>query len=230
MIISHKHRFIFLKTKKTAGTSIEIALSKLCGPDDVITPVSEADEKLRAGGTGAQNWRQHGWWQSPRPLLKRRLFKTAAKDYGFYNHMPAAEAKALIGDDELWQSYFKFAFDRNPWDRQVSYYHYCFRDKSKRVPFEQFMELDRRARLNNYEIYSIDGEPAVDFIGRYESLDTDLSRVLKRIDVSQVPELPRAKGGIRPKERSYQDYYTPQLKRQVGDWYHREIALLGYDF
>ena len=32
MIVSHEHKFIFLKTKKTAGTSIELALSELCGP------------------------------------------------------------------------------------------------------------------------------------------------------------------------------------------------------
>ena len=32
MIISHEHKFIFLKTKKTAGTAIEAALSELCGP------------------------------------------------------------------------------------------------------------------------------------------------------------------------------------------------------
>ncbi|MEL6382956.1 MAG: chondroitin 4-O-sulfotransferase, partial [Cyanobacteria bacterium J06626_18] len=32
MIISHEYKFIFLKTRKTAGTSIEIALSKFCGP------------------------------------------------------------------------------------------------------------------------------------------------------------------------------------------------------
>ena len=75
MIVSHEHRFIFLKTKKTAGTSLELALSQLCGPDDVITPVAETDEALRAGGRGAQNWRLHGWWGSPRPFWKRRFFK-----------------------------------------------------------------------------------------------------------------------------------------------------------
>jgi hypothetical protein len=37
MIISHERKFIFLKTKKTAGTAIEAALSELCGPLDVIT-------------------------------------------------------------------------------------------------------------------------------------------------------------------------------------------------
>ncbi len=41
MILSHKHKFIFIKTKKTASTSLEIVLSKLCGDNDIITPVSE---------------------------------------------------------------------------------------------------------------------------------------------------------------------------------------------
>ena len=75
MIISHAHKFIFLKTKKTAGTSIELALSQLCGPDDVIPPITESDETLRAPGSEPRNWRVHGWWQSPRPLFKRRWFK-----------------------------------------------------------------------------------------------------------------------------------------------------------
>ena len=52
MIISHEHKFIFLKTKKTAGTSIELALSQLCGPDDVIPPITDSDEALRAEGSG----------------------------------------------------------------------------------------------------------------------------------------------------------------------------------
>lgn len=47
MIISHKHKFIFIKTKKTAGTSIEIALSSICDADDIITRISSEDEKTR---------------------------------------------------------------------------------------------------------------------------------------------------------------------------------------
>ena len=55
MIVSHRHRYIFVRTRKTAGTSVEIALSKFCGPDDVIT--RDADDALRRelGYPGPQN-------------------------------------------------------------------------------------------------------------------------------------------------------------------------------
>ena len=49
MIVSHAHKFIFIKTKKTAGTAIEAALSELCGPDDVITPYRAESEGARKG-------------------------------------------------------------------------------------------------------------------------------------------------------------------------------------
>jgi hypothetical protein len=32
----------------------------------------------------------------------------APPNYGFYNHMPAAEVRACL-DDRVWRSYFKFA-------------------------------------------------------------------------------------------------------------------------
>ena len=117
---------------------------------------------------GAQNWRLHGWWGSPRPLLKRRWFKFTAADYGFYNHMPAAEARARIGD-KVWRSYFKFAFDRNPWDRQVSFYHHRYRNEKAPPSFATFMHEDTHARIDNFDIYSIDGDVAVDFVGRFEN-------------------------------------------------------------
>lgn len=37
MILSHEHRFVFIKNQKVAGTSIELFLAQHCGPDDVIT-------------------------------------------------------------------------------------------------------------------------------------------------------------------------------------------------
>jgi len=230
MIVSHEHKFIFLKTKKTAGTSIELALSQLCGPDDIITPLAAPDEALRNGGRGAQNWQLHGWWGSPRPWWKRRLLKTNAEDYGFYNHIPAERAKELLGDDRIWRSYFKFAFDRNPWDRQVSWYHHHFRKKSALPSFADFIRSDKRARIDNYGIYAIGGDVAVDFVGRYETLEADLTHALAEVGLAFDGELPRAKGTFRRDTRPYREYYDETTRAIVGDWYEREIKLLGYVF
>jgi hypothetical protein len=227
MILSHKHRFIFLKTKKTAGTSLELALCQICGPGDIITPIMEADERIRKG-LGPQNWRRHSWFRSPRSLWKRRWFKVGPADYGYYGHMTAKEIASFIGP-EIWNSYFKFAFDRNPWDRQVSHYHFRYRRSARPPSFAEFLDRDRRARLYNYEIYSLDGSPAVDFLGRFENLTADLANVLQTLGIDQEIELPRAKSSFRP-ARPYRDYYDDRTSALVADWYQSEIKLLGYCF
>jgi len=58
MIASFSRRFVFLKTRKTAGTSVELALSSACGPEDIVTPISLEDEHLRVrdGVIGARNF------------------------------------------------------------------------------------------------------------------------------------------------------------------------------
>ena len=57
MIVSHKHRFVFPKSQKTGGTSLELALSRICGEDDIITPLHERHERERneIGGLGPRN-------------------------------------------------------------------------------------------------------------------------------------------------------------------------------
>ena len=57
MIVSHKHKFIFIKTYKTASTSLEIALSQFVGERGVITTIDQWDEAIRAelGFRGPQN-------------------------------------------------------------------------------------------------------------------------------------------------------------------------------
>ena len=113
MIISHKHKSIFIKTQKTAGTSFEIAFSEFCGSRDVITPISPEDEafRKRLGYRGAQNYfvpmgkySAHDW--------KNLVLKGKRRE--FRNHMGALAIKSLI-DSQLWNDYYKFCFERNPW-------------------------------------------------------------------------------------------------------------------
>jgi hypothetical protein len=232
MIVSHEHRFIFLKTKKTAGTAIEAALSALCGPGDVITPYRAESEEDRQGRP-PQNYRIEHLLKPKRPLW-RRLLRRPERYYhpsvGFYEHMPAHLVRAYVGD-EVWRSYFKFAFDRNPWDRQISWYFYKTKSKATRPSFERFMASRRRAYVDNHEIYMDDGAMAVDFLGRYESLDDDLAKALQMAGVERHLAVPKA--NVTPdkgERKDYRSYYTPKTEALVADWYAPEIKLLGYGF
>ena len=230
VIVSHEHKFIFLSTRKTAGTSIELALRQLCGPDDIITPLLEDGEATDTAGRAAQNWVVHSWWQSSRPFRKRAWFRKKAQDYGFYCHIPAKRAKALLNDNRIWRGYFKFAFDRNPWDRQVSAYHFRYRRTNNPPSFSRYMQRRHRPWVNNYEIYSIDGDVCVDFVGRYESLEQELRRALSQIGIAFEQELPRAKGNFRPNGRNYREYYDDEEPELIRKWYAPEIDLLDYEF
>jgi len=123
MIISHKYRFIFIKTNKTAGTSIEIALSRFCGDKDVITPIVPEDEEIRKrlGYRGAQNYLA--------PILDYRwqdlvrFMRKGKRKLRFFNHISAKEIREKIGEN-IWKSYFKFCFERNPFERVISLYYW----------------------------------------------------------------------------------------------------------
>ena len=232
MIISHEHKFIFLKTKKTAGTAIEAALSELCGPSDVITPFRDESERDRKG-LSPQNFRIEHPLKPKRPLWRKLLMRPERyyhPSVGFYEHMPASRVRGYVGD-EVWRSYFKFAFDRNPWDRQVSWYLYKTKTKLAPPSFESFMADRARAFVSNYAIYTINGALAVDYVGHYENLEQDLIHALAVAGIRRQLEIPRTNvTPHRDAARHYSSYYSTHTKALVADWYAPEIAALGYNF
>ncbi len=232
MIVSHRHKFIFMKTLKTASSSIEIALSDVLGPEDIITPTRHDLAGQRAAGWEARNYRIDHPAVPKRPLLKR-LLRRPERHYhpsvGFYEHMPAWRARLYLGE-EIWNSYYKFSFERNPWDRQVSLYFYKTRNKKKRPSFEEFMKNKKRVYIWNSDIYMIDGKVSLDFVGRYENLASDFSHVLATIGLDDSITLPQANSSAKPKDRSYREFYTDKTRQLVADWYAPEIAYFGYKF
>lgn len=230
MIVSHRHKFIYIKSIKTASTSIETALSTVCGPDDIITVAAERFMKHRTGEVTAQNFKlDHPL--VPKQKLLRRLLGRPIRYYhpeiGYYEHMPAWRVKAYLGD-EIWNSYYKFSFERNPWDRQVSFYAFKTRQRDPRPTFDAFNQVKRRAYVENWDLYTIDGKPALDFLGTYEHLEDDFDRVLKRLGLEREVSLPSV--NVSERERNYRDYYSAKTRALVESWYGPEIQHFGYSF
>lgn len=234
MIISHRHRFIFLKTGKAAGTSIELFLSRFLGPDDIATPVSAEDEPKRAPLRPTNYLREPGplgWkrWGARLPGPVGRWIGRPDRRFDYFNHIPARLVRQYVGHD-VWSGYFKFAFERNPWDRQVSSWYWATRHQSEatRPDFKTFTAVEGR-RVRGFPIYSIDGTVAVDKIGRYETLEADLADILARVGIDAPVDLPRSKGGLRP-DGDYRRHYDDATRSLIGRHCAREIALMGYEF
>ena len=229
MIVSHRHGFIFLKTQKTGGTSVELALSQLCGPEDVITPLTEEDEALR-GAVKAQNVEV--------PPARRPAWSGLAQAVGaspkragavFHEHMNAAAVRRAVGP-ELFDRYRKLTIVRNPWDREVSLYFWANRDEAEKPPFERWVRRPvSRPERKTWEIYAIGDRVVADVVMRYERLAEDFDGFLERIGHAGAAALPRAKGAYRPK-RDYRSFYDADTIAVVARRYAREIAHFGMTF
>jgi hypothetical protein len=230
MIISHKHKFIFIRTKKTASTSIEIALSEFLGDSDIITTIAKADEKTRSqlGYTGPQNYLIP--FSSYKTKDWRRLV-IKGKRIQYTNHMDARSIRKLVGK-KIWNNYYKFCFERNPWDKVISYYYW--RHKTEPRPtISEFIHSGRAHILSasgGFDAYSIKGEIAVDRVCAYENLEEEMQHLAERIGLPGIPRLPNAKGGHRKDRRPYRDSLSDQDRIDISRIFAREIAYFGYTF
>lgn len=241
MIISHRNRFIFIKTRKTAGSSLEIGLSRICGPEDVITSLSAArgEELLRAeeGGIGPVNQckriREHRGFKE----WKRLILKGQRAEYG--EHSTAAEIRRLVGD-EVWSTYYRFSIERNPWDRAVSRYWWQKHrwEERGRTDFPSlseylvWLERNKPHWISNWGHYAIGEHIAVDRVLRYENLTDELASLAQTLGVSGDISLPttRAKGGLRKDTRHYGEALSEADRALIERLCRREIMALGYRF
>ena len=214
MIVSHEHKFIFLKTNKTAGTSVELGLRPFCGPDDIIARVAKVDEEIgrSLGLPGPRNYRSSGflWWPSRK----------------YFNHQTAADVRKKVGR-KVWDNYFKFTIERNPFDKAISRYWWDTRKEAVRPSLSSFLETCPAKRLSNWPIYTINDRVAVDHVIRFENLVEGLKEVGDRLGIGPI-QIPRTKGSHRDDEQPYQEVLSPADRGIIERACYREIEALGY--
>lgn len=135
MIISHKHKFIFLHTPKTAGSSICEYFSQFIGDDDILNgwnhslrkgiPYNRKTLSMVNNKFGlkmiskAINLRKEDKLIFDRPIIEYAFREILKKKIGTSSrHATANHLKNF--DEKAWKKYFKFAFVRNPYTQALS--------------------------------------------------------------------------------------------------------------
>ncbi len=177
VLVCHDHRFIFLKTRKTAGTSIEMLLEPLCAP-----PGHVVTEKTMG-------------FQSRHGIVGFRLLEDGAEKPSIWRaHMPAHLVAAQLPRDQ-WGDYFRFSCLRNPFDKIVSQFFWDLDYHGNPKPGSLD---DTRAAFRHYVLerdFHTDksvthrkGNFVLNGFLRYEALTEDLERLRTKLNLPIDPK------------------------------------------
>jgi hypothetical protein len=181
MMVLHGPKIIFLKSRKTAGSSIEIALSAFAKDGDIIAPIDDGsgdDEVRKALGLGQpQNYRKslREFFLTPTYRDFRDLYKGKPL-MKFHNHCAARRAKRHLGQS-VWSRYTKISVVRNPWDYMVSSYYWGNRNKDTLPDFERWCIDNRRLMTRNRRQHFIGRQCIVDHFLCFERVGEDIKNL-----------------------------------------------------
>lgn len=211
MLISFQKQFIFIHVYKVAGTSVKNALFEYS---------SYAEKNL---------------YHKTRRKLHDLGIITNYKYSTFRYHATALQIKSRLPMD-IWNTFFKFAFVRNPWDWWVSQYHHQLRDEREayynivnNMSFNEYLNwrLSKEGAGSDQKRFVVDenGKLIVDFLGRYETLDRDFNLICRHLGINK--KLGRFNAGS---HRNYREYYNEELRQLVETRCRPDIEFLGYKF
>ncbi|MEM9412350.1 MAG: sulfotransferase family 2 domain-containing protein [Planctomycetota bacterium] len=225
MLVSHQHRFIYTKTAKTAGTSVESFFERFCMPEGEWQQEHSRDE-----------------YRSSTGIIGYRGVDIPAGTI-WWNHMPAISIRKELGVD-IWDKYFKFCVVRNPYEKCISAYEHFgrYQDEPSEVSdvneTEGLTDEQRRffyylksAAPDDRDRYVIDGEFCLDDVIRYESLEDGIHRICQRLSLPcDMEYLPTFKQGYRRPNATGENLYSTPARKQVEEQFAYEIEHFGYEY
>lgn len=206
MPINPEHKVLFIHIPKTAGSSIEIFF---------------------------QMQREERYYCSrPRHLIDTVKYAP--------QHFTGRIMKERFPH---FDSYFKFCFVRNPYDRVLSEYYFMHRRKGieffndptnfKRWVFS-YLNKEGKKFMNCYchkieqyrFVYDEDGNQIIDFIGKFENLQEDFTKLLDIIGYTGEKTLVKSQTA---KFKKNENLLTYPVRERIREVYYEDFKLFNYE-
>jgi hypothetical protein len=144
--------------------------------------------------------------------------------------MPAREVKNRVSAD-IWNGYFKFCVERNPWDKVLSHYHMHAARAGGALSLDEYLARGRFP-INYFRYTDRSGRKIiVDRVVRYENLLSKLGEVFVQLNIPFSGTLGvGAKSEYRADRRPYQEVFNDEQRKIVEKAFAKEIELHGYRF
>ena len=246
MIISHKKKFIFVKTQKVSGTSMEIALSHSLGRKDVITPLNLEDEVIRYKKTKKfpQNYSKDLKFEQEyknyiRMLSKKRVSKEQFNKLEkiiedkkinnniFFNHMKAKDIRKKVGK-KIWNKYFKFSIDRNPYDKIISFMYFANRFKKIKNIQKEIQKTINLKKYMNYPIYTEKKKVILDYIINYENLRNNIKNVENKIRIPILKHYVHTKNYTRKTKKKLKYFFNKRQSDKIFMDCYEEFKIMKF--
>jgi hypothetical protein len=242
VLASYSRNFIFLKTLKTASTSLELVFSQLCGPQDIIAPIGARweMERFRLGVVPRNFSRDRELEKRYRRALrkgKKGMLRSVSMENratnGCTGHMHAPNVRKWV-DDEFWERAVKITSERHPYEKALSLARFSFQgdpEEDREAWEEHVNETVRKGRLRGFPIYSIDGEPVVEpeNVIRYDRLAEDTARLVEKFGGGEGIELPQTRTTQSEDRPPARELLTPWQRRRVRRRCADEFEFLGWE-
>ena len=234
-IVSFKHRFIFIKSRKVAGTSLEIALSRFCGKDDVMS---------RFGDRKSNRLRARFYPYPVRSEIHVVTTNREKRAFKLGTHVDAMTLRTLLGDD-VFRRFLKISVIRNPYDWVVSLYAWRSHERNRATDGKRGISRFRRWFLRSIEdeLYRQERRyatfkcpyDAVDCMIRFEHFEEDLTALSQRLGLTEniydTFKGIREKGAIRPQSLTTRACFEGFFEGidMMKKHYALELEKFGYD-
>jgi hypothetical protein len=245
LILSEQFRFVFIKGKRVGGTSVEMALSTICGAHDIVTPIAPIDEleRIRLGGR-ARNYAatretEDAYMELVRTAPRNALGRVSVPKERYYNHMPLREVLAVYGRRA--SSFDILCVERSPYAKILSWANWLASAEAYlsggklqtdlgalRDAVDRIFDTGEFAEVKNIELYRGEDEGVAVRALRHENLEAELRKFLGSRGLRTLPYLPQAKKGLISDRLDPLEFFSKEQLRRINDIFGDEFDTFGY--